>query len=151
MKTRLVPLSYLVLLRLFELLIHAQAPTPSALPKLTTATCGKPACTWNAFGPTTYTRQTGQPQTVGNAFSVLDPNTQFTRHVDNHGVSLKSLHHNLQLRAGLRDVLALAQLERPEKLRAKLDWLDAHPQWRAKLRGLTAMEFRYRFQGVPTS
>lgn len=65
----------------------AQVRTPSAAPKITTATCGRPICTWNAFGPVTYTRQTGQPQTITNSFSLLNPNTQFTMHVDNSGVS----------------------------------------------------------------
>jgi hypothetical protein len=65
----------------------AQTSTPSASPKITTATCGKPVCTWNALGPITYTRSTGKPETFNNTFSVLNPNTQFTLHIDNNGVS----------------------------------------------------------------
>lgn len=63
----------------------AQTPNSSASSKITTATCGKPLCTWNAFGPTPYTRDAGQPQTVSNNFSVFNPNTQFILHVDNNG------------------------------------------------------------------
>lgn len=83
MKTRL--LSLLILLSGTSAL--AQVPAPSASPKITTASCGKPVCTWNAFGPSTYTRDTGKPQTVAASFSVLNPNTQFTLHVDDSGVS----------------------------------------------------------------
>ncbi|HEV2987429.1 MAG TPA: hypothetical protein VG759_03235 [Candidatus Angelobacter sp.] len=34
-----------------------------------------------------YTRVTGEPQTVSDNFSVLNPNTHYTLHIDNHGVS----------------------------------------------------------------
>lgn len=65
----------------------AQAPMTSTSSKLTTATCGKPVCTWNAFGPSSYTRQTGGPQTISSSFSVLNAKIQFTLHIDNNGVS----------------------------------------------------------------
>src|SRR3989442_254055 len=45
------------------------------------------AGTWNAFGPKTYTRGTGDPVTVTDTFSVLNPSTQFTLHVVNGGPS----------------------------------------------------------------
>lgn len=64
-----------------------QMATPSASPKTITATCGKPVCTWNALGPISYTRSAGKPETFSNTFSVLNPNTQFTLHIDNNGVS----------------------------------------------------------------
>lgn len=64
-----------------------QAPSASASPTITTATCGKPVCTWNALGPITYTRSAGKPETVNNSFSVLNPTAQFTLHIDNNGVS----------------------------------------------------------------
>lgn len=43
--------------------------------------------TFTAFGPQTYTRSTSQPVTVSNNFSVLNPNTQYTLHVQNTGIS----------------------------------------------------------------
>lgn len=49
--------------------------------------CGRPVCTWLAFGPQTYTRGTGDPVTVTNTFSILNPNTQYTLHVQNSGVA----------------------------------------------------------------
>src|SRR5947209_4009345 len=61
--------------------------TASTSPTLVTATCGLAVCTWNAFGPTVYTRVTGKLQTVSNTFSVLNPDTHYTLHIDNHGVS----------------------------------------------------------------
>lgn len=42
---------------------------------------------FNAFGPVTYQRSSGTPQTVTSSFSVLNPNTQYTLHVDNNGLS----------------------------------------------------------------
>lgn len=45
------------------------------------------AGTFNAFGPQSYVRDTGQPVTVSNTFSILNPNTQYTLHVQNSGVS----------------------------------------------------------------
>src|SRR5205809_312206 len=62
-----------------------QVASPS--PTVTTATCGLAICTWNAFGPTVYARVTGNPQTVSDTFSVLNPNTHYTLHIDNNGVS----------------------------------------------------------------
>lgn len=49
--------------------------------------CSALAGTFPVFGPQNYQRQTGQPQTVSSTFSVLNPNTQYTLHVDNAGVS----------------------------------------------------------------
>jgi len=45
------------------------------------------ARTFNAFGPVTYERSSGKPQTVTNSFSVLNPNTQYALHIDSNGVS----------------------------------------------------------------
>jgi RHS repeat-associated protein len=45
------------------------------------------AGTFTAFGPKTYTRQTGDPVTVSSSFSVLNPNTEYTLHIQNSGVS----------------------------------------------------------------
>jgi hypothetical protein len=45
------------------------------------------AGTFTAFGPQKYTRATGAPVTVSNSFTILNPNTQYTLHVDNSGVS----------------------------------------------------------------
>ena len=44
------------------------------------------AGTWNAFGPQTYVRSTGTPVTVTNTFSVQNPNTQYTLHLQNGGL-----------------------------------------------------------------
>jgi len=41
------------------------------------------AGTWNPFGPKTYVRSTGAPVTVTDTFSIKNPNTQFTLHVQN--------------------------------------------------------------------
>ncbi len=49
--------------------------------------CSAVAGTFTVFGPQKYQRQTGQPQTVSATFSVLNPNTQYTLHIDNSGVS----------------------------------------------------------------
>src|SRR5258708_27004182 len=45
------------------------------------------AGTFNAFGPKSYTRATGTPITVSDTFSILNPSTQYTLHVQNSGVS----------------------------------------------------------------
>ncbi|HKD79584.1 MAG TPA: putative Ig domain-containing protein [Candidatus Angelobacter sp.] len=45
------------------------------------------AGSFTAFGPQTYARNTGAPATVSYTFSILNPNTQYTLHVDNSGVS----------------------------------------------------------------
>lgn len=45
------------------------------------------AGTFTAFGPQSYTRSTGDPVTVTNTFSVLNPNTQYTLRVDNGGLT----------------------------------------------------------------
>lgn len=44
------------------------------------------AGTWNPFGPQTYVRQTGAPVTVTNTFSISNPNTQYTLHLQNGGL-----------------------------------------------------------------
>jgi hypothetical protein len=44
------------------------------------------AGTFTAFGPTTYTRTTGAPVTVSKTFSILDPTTQYTLHIQDSGV-----------------------------------------------------------------
>jgi hypothetical protein len=59
MKTRLLKL---VVYTAFSCVPARSFPqTPSALPTVTTATCGLAICTWNAFGPKTYTRPVEQP------------------------------------------------------------------------------------------
>jgi hypothetical protein len=63
------------------------AQSASTTPKYTSASCGKPVCTWNAFGPQTFTRQTGKPQAVSANFSVLNPTTQYTLAVQSDGVA----------------------------------------------------------------
>src|SRR5258708_38338994 len=45
------------------------------------------AGTFTAFGPQSYVRNTDQPVTISNSFSILNPNTQYTLHVENSGVS----------------------------------------------------------------
>ncbi len=80
------PLIAALLAAMVGLGAYAQIPTPSVSPKLTTATCGKSVCTWTPYA-NSYTRQAGQPETISNNFSVLNPNTQFTLHIDNNGVS----------------------------------------------------------------
>ncbi len=45
------------------------------------------AGTFNAFGPKSYTRTTSAPITVTDTFSVLNPHTQYTLHVQNFGSS----------------------------------------------------------------
>ena len=45
------------------------------------------AGTFNAFGPQQYPRGPGGPITVSSSFSILNPNTQYTLHVQNSGVS----------------------------------------------------------------
>src|SRR5436309_2172002 len=69
----------------FSLGLFAQTASPS--PTITTATCGLSICTWNAFGPNTYLRETGKPQAVTNNFSVSNIHTQYTMHIENHGVA----------------------------------------------------------------
>src|SRR5437667_4557631 len=49
--------------------------------------CPAFAGTFTVFGPQTYVRNTGQPITVSNAFSILNPNTQYTLHIQNSGIS----------------------------------------------------------------
>src|SRR5215831_20171781 len=44
------------------------------------------AGTFTAFGPQDYTRGTGDPVTVTNTFSVLNPNTQYTLKAFNGGL-----------------------------------------------------------------
>jgi hypothetical protein len=44
------------------------------------------AGTWNAFGPKSYVRPTGSPVTVTDTFSILNPNTTYTLHVQNGGL-----------------------------------------------------------------
>lgn len=42
---------------------------------------------FTAFGSQTYQRDTGKPATVTQTFSILNPNTQYSLHVTNNGVS----------------------------------------------------------------
>ena len=53
---------------------------------LMTGTTAAQAGTFTAFGPQDYTRGTGDPVTVTNSFSVLNPNTQYTLKVFNGGL-----------------------------------------------------------------
>src|SRR5260370_36782518 len=45
------------------------------------------AATFLAFGPQTYVRHTGPPETVRNTFSVLNPSTQYSLRIHVNGVS----------------------------------------------------------------
>jgi Glucodextranase, domain B len=67
--------------------LHSQTVVASPSPEIVTATCGKTVCTWNAFGPATYIRRTGQPVNSTSTLSVLNPNTQYTLHVVSDGVA----------------------------------------------------------------
>jgi len=67
--------------------LYSQTLSASSSPKIVTESCGKPVCTWNAFGPLTYTRETGQPIISSSAFLVLNPNTQYTLHVASDGLA----------------------------------------------------------------
>ena len=44
------------------------------------------AATWNAFGPKSYVRPTGSPVTVTDTFSIRNPSTTYTLHVQNGGL-----------------------------------------------------------------
>jgi hypothetical protein len=61
--------------------------TASTTATLTTASCGKPVCTWNPFGPQTFVRETGKPQILTAAFPIRNPSTQYTMLIQNHGVA----------------------------------------------------------------
>ena len=54
--------------------------------KLLAATSACIAGTWLPFGPVSYTRGTGDPVTVTNTFSILNPNTQYTLKAINGGL-----------------------------------------------------------------
>ena len=70
-----------------------QVPSPS--PTVTTATCGLAICTWNAFGPKTYTRPIEQPHEDGrhgedgddhsavftDSFTIQNIATQYKLHI----------------------------------------------------------------------
>ncbi len=77
---------FILTLALLGMGAMAAACPQSQSPSITTATCGKTVCTWIAYS-NTYTRQSGGPQTINNVFSVLNPNTEFTLHIANNGVS----------------------------------------------------------------
>jgi RHS repeat-associated protein len=67
---------------------RVSAASATSLPSLVTSgNCGRPVCTWLPFGPEAYTRGTGDPVTVSSTFSILNPGSQYTLHVDNSGVS----------------------------------------------------------------
>ncbi len=83
----LIKVALFVTVSLFAFSSCAQSLIASPSPKLVTASCGKPVCTWNAFGPSTYFRQTDKPGVVTATFSVLNVNTQYTVHIDNSGVA----------------------------------------------------------------
>jgi hypothetical protein len=86
------------LLALVSLLMgagSASAATPSS-PTVTTATCGKPVCTWDAFGPKKYVRPAREPEGRGHDrdddrderpsvftdnFSVQNTATKYTLHI----------------------------------------------------------------------
>src|SRR5215831_12499034 len=59
------------------------APVPL---QLSGGNCGRPVCTWTPFGPQSYARGTGAPVIISKTFSILNPNTQYTLHVENSGV-----------------------------------------------------------------
>src|SRR5215469_6861495 len=79
---------------LAALLLLLWANTAAAAPPFAAGNCGKPVCTWLPFGPQTYTRNTSQAMTVTNTFSILNPNTQYTLHVQNSGVSSATISIN---------------------------------------------------------
>jgi hypothetical protein len=87
MKVRLLVYALFLTVNLFAFSSFAQSSGASLSPKLGTASCGKPVCTWNAFGPNTYARQTDKPEVITATFSVLNVNTQYTMHIDNDGVA----------------------------------------------------------------
>lgn len=62
----------------------APAQTPSTTAALTTAGCGKPVCTWDAFGPQTFTRETGKPTVLAATVAIRNPNTQYTMFIQNN-------------------------------------------------------------------
>ncbi len=87
MKVRLFLHVLFVTVSLFAFSSFAQNSGASLSPKLVTAPCGKSVCIWNAFGPSTYAQQTGNPEVITATFSVLNVNTQYTMHIDNSGVA----------------------------------------------------------------
>lgn len=98
----------LVLLGL--LLTAAASATASTMPviPMLEANCGQPVCTWDAFGPQVYVRQTGTPVTVTNTFSILNPNTQYTLRVTNGGLADDTLDKVASTTISLNGVVIVA-------------------------------------------
>ena len=65
----------------------ALSQTPSTTAAFSTAGCGKPVCKWNAFGPQTFTRETGKPTDLKASFGIRNPNTKYTMVLQNNGVA----------------------------------------------------------------
>src|SRR5579872_7202184 len=62
--------------------VLAQSVPAADTPTITTALCGRPVCTWNAFGPRLYERRPGGPDKFTETFSVLNVHTRYTLHVE---------------------------------------------------------------------
>ncbi len=60
-------------------------------------------------------------------------------------VRLTRLHDNLQLQGAHPDLLSVACQYPPMSLKARLDWVDTHPDWVAKVRGKPVLEFIQAF------
>ncbi|HLJ29720.1 MAG TPA: hypothetical protein VKY85_23635 [Candidatus Angelobacter sp.] len=61
-------------------------------------------------------------------------------------VRLTRLHDNLQLQGAHPDLLSVACQYPPMSLKARLDWVDTHPDWVAKVRGKPVLQFIQAFQ-----
>src|SRR5262249_51637804 len=56
------------------------------LPLLMALPASSRAGTWNVFGPKNYVRQSGSPVAVTDTFSIVNPNTTYTLHLQNGGL-----------------------------------------------------------------
>lgn len=72
----------------------ALSQTPSTTAAFTTASCGKPVCTWNTFGPEKFARETGKPEGLTASFGIRNPNTHYTMVVQNNGVASAVIYLN---------------------------------------------------------
>ena len=59
----------------------------SAAPAPETQACAHSPCTWTVFGPQTFTRATGAPQTVNATFDVANASLPYTLTLTNQGVT----------------------------------------------------------------
>jgi hypothetical protein len=60
-------------------------------------------------------------------------------------VRLRGLYNKLQMKGRNPNLLNLFQTHTSQNLRAKLDWVAAHPEWCANLRGRQAKDFLNAF------